>query len=71
MELWQNACSELEKIQEIERVWMIICRDPNPCSVCTWKKQGSTFCFCLLKEKDGDLKATSRGMASLQVNERS
>ncbi|KAJ7389653.1 Sodium channel and clathrin linker 1 [Desmophyllum pertusum] len=36
VELWQNACSELEKIQEIER------------------------------EKDGDLKATSRGMASLQ-----
>ncbi|XP_078370548.1 sodium channel and clathrin linker 1-like [Oculina patagonica] len=36
VELWQNACSELEKLQEIER------------------------------EKDGDLKARSRGMASLQ-----
>lgn len=36
VELWQNACSELEKLQEIER------------------------------EKDGDLKARSRGMAGLQ-----
>lgn len=36
VELWQNACSELEKLQEIER------------------------------EKDGDLKARSRTMASLQ-----
>ena len=24
VELWQNACSELEKLQEIERVWIVV-----------------------------------------------
>ena len=70
VELWQNACSELEKLQEIERVCCVFymyLQDCNAHSLLAPEKRGNLV-FYQLQEKDGELKGRSRAMTGLQVN---
>lgn len=71
MDLWQNACNELEKLQEIERVCSVffclrfLQSYTNKFSCCSLKR--GKHAFYLLQEKDGELKGRTRAMTSLQV----
>ena len=72
MELWQNACGELEKLQEIERVSNVSSaildfKVIHMNSLLLLGKKRGQHEFYLLQEKDGELKGRTRAMTSLQV----